>query len=340
MAPCLLGAPGVPVALHAGDERAGARRAADGGEEKMNIKLYSAFCGILAVAPLASCKATPTDTDTDDYQEDAEQWKEEALVGQKVQFDLDVPGGNVRVHYGPGSPVHCEAVVLGVGTAMSPSGYDELSYRLVDHGYVVVIMDHNPGNMVKTDAAKYAALAGHVKAHLLEWIPGSSCTSIAHWILGGHSAGGQAAQGAISKNPNLADAIASLDPYDATAAGTVQVPAMYWGFETTTCFVDKNKAAKAAYDRSLGSHRALYRVKKQYSWGSCGWAPTYFHCSFADEDCLGCTDCTATPPSYYDDVATSIHKFIQALFHGSWSKGALSLGSSTPLVLYTDSDKP
>ncbi len=253
--------------------------------------------------------------------------------------DINASNGKVRVHYpsNPGSA--CDAILLGVGTAMGRSGYDKLSSQLIGHGYITVIMDHNPGNIVKTDSGKYAALANEVKSKLLNWIAGSGCNSIAHWIMGGHSAGGQAAQGAISNDPNLADAIFSIDPYNATKAGSVNVPAMYWGFDVTTCFVEKNDAAKAAYYRS-NDLRAFYRVKKKYSWGPCGYSPKYFHCSFCDGHCPACTNCKVTPDHFFVDVGNSVDKFIQAVFYGSWSKSSLSINSTTPVQLFVDNDRP
>lgn len=258
---------------------------------------------------------------------------------QAAYVDKSISTGQVRVHYSSNSPTSCDAVLLGVGTAMSTSSYDKLSERLIAYGYVVAILDHAPGNLVKTDAIKFKNLANDVKSNLVSWISASNCGSITHWVMGGHSAGGQAAQNAIADNATLADAVFSIDPYDATAAGNVNVPAMYWGFDVTTCFVSKNKAAKAAYYRS-NTLRAFYKVKKKYSWGPCGYSPKYFHCSFCDNHCPACTNCKSTPNHFFDDVANSVNKFINAAFYGSWSKSALTISGKTPLTLYTDNDQP
>ena len=111
---------------------------------------------------------------------------------------------------------------------MSRSDYDKMANQMANtYGYVVVIMDHNPGNMVKTDPVKYRNCALEIKANLLSWLAGTGCTSISHWILGGHSAGGQAAHNAISSDPNLADAIFSIDPYN------IKAPAMLTGLRYT-----------------------------------------------------------------------------------------------------------
>lgn len=254
-------------------------------------------------------------------------------------IDKTLTSGQIRIHYSTSAPSNCDAILLAVGTSMNTSSYDKLSEQMIQNGYVTVIMDHAPGNMVKTDPAKYAALANDIKFHLSSWLGGSICSSVTHWVMGGHSAGGQAAQNAIANNLTHADAIFSIDPYNTNNAGYINVPAMYWGFDVTTCFVDKNNAAKAAYLRSQ-NHRAFYRAAKKYSWGPCGYSPVYFHCSFCDEHCPACTSCVATPQHFFVDVATSVHQFINATFYGTWSKSALTINATTPLTLFVDSEVP
>ena len=109
--------------------------------------------------------------------------------------------GQYRIFYKSPSPAICEAFVIGVGTAMSRDSYDNLAAAMSNYGYVVVIMDHQPGSMTKTDATKYKNCVVEVQNNILGWLSGKGITSIAHWILGGHSAGGQAAQNAVSANP-------------------------------------------------------------------------------------------------------------------------------------------
>lgn len=253
--------------------------------------------------------------------------------------DVSANNGNISVHYPTNKGPQCDAVVLGVGTAMGVNGYDKLSSQLVANGFVVVIMDHAVGNMVKTDKTKYRNLALEVKSNLLGWISDSQCTSISHWMMGGHSAGGQAAHNALVDDSTLADAVFSIDPYDISGSGQVNLPALYWGFDVTTCFVEKDKAAKAAYYRST-SQRAFYKVAKQYSWGPCGYSPKYFHCSFCDGHCPACTNCSTTPDSFFVDVAASVKRFANASFYGSWSKATVNGASTTPVTLYVDAELP
>jgi len=258
---------------------------------------------------------------------------------QAAYFDQTTSNGQMRIVY-PGAPAStCDAILIGVGTSMSRGDYDNLANQLITYGYVVVIMDHNPGDMVKTDATKYRNCALDVQANLLNWLSGTGCTAIGHWILGGHSSGGQAAQNAISADPTLADAIFSLDPYDCSGAGSVSLPALYWGFNVTTCFVTKEDAARAAYYGSTAG-RAFYRVKRVYSWGPCGYSPKFFHCSFCDGHCPGCTNCMYTPSYFFTDIAKSVNKFITAAFYGTWSKANLTVSTTTPTELFVDSDAP
>lgn len=255
-----------------------------------------------------------------------------------ISLDKTLSTGKIRIHYSTTTPASCDVILLGVGTAMSASSYDTLSGELNKYGYVTVILDHAPGSLTKTSASQYAALANEVKANLTGWL-GGTCTGVAHWLMGGHSAGGQAAQAAIADSLTQTDAIFSIDPYNANNAGTVNVPALYWGFDVTTCFVTKDDAAKAAYQRSQ-SQRAFYRVAAKYSWGPCGYSPKYFHCSFCDGHCPACTNCMQTPAHFFVDVAASVNKFITAAFYGNWSKSALKITATTPVTLFVDTDQP
>jgi pimeloyl-ACP methyl ester carboxylesterase len=254
-------------------------------------------------------------------------------------IDKTISSGQTRIIYPSSSPTSCEVIMLGVGTAMSRDSYDNLGAALNAHGYIVAILDHQPGNLTKTDATKFKNLANDIKANLLSWLSGTgvSCSSVAHWIMGGHSAGGQAAQNAVSSTPGLAHAVFHIDPYDISGAGTVSVPSLNWGFDITTCFVDKNKAAKAAYNKSTGQ-RAMVRVNSPYAFSACGYSPKFYHCSFADGSCPACTSCAFAPASFYTDVATSVKKFITAAFYGTWSKANLNFTSSTPKTYYEGSD--
>lgn len=254
-------------------------------------------------------------------------------------LDKSLPEGNIRIHIPNQQESTCSAILLGVGTAMSVNGYDKLSNAINQHGHLVVILDHAPGKLVKTDPDRYAALATRVKDDLLSWIDDSTCNAVDHWIMGGHSAGGQAAQNAVANNSGLADGIFSIDPYNGKNTERVSVPAMYWGFNKTTCFVTANDAAKETYQRS-DDRRAFYRVNTTYSWGPCGYSPKYFHCSFCDGHCPACTNCKTTPDHFFIDVANSVDRFIEHGFSSSWNKANMTFNSTTPYDLFIDHEQP
>ena len=256
-----------------------------------------------------------------------------------LSIDKSLPEGKIRIHVPDQLGTQCTAILLGVGTAMSASGYDKLSNAINQHGHIVVILDHAPGKLMKTDAGKFAALAQRIKDDLLSWMSETPCNGIQHWIMGGHSAGGQAAQNAVANNTGLADGIFSIDPYNGKDTDRVSVPAMYWGFNKTTCFVTADDAAKETYKRS-DDRRAFYQVNSKYSWGPCGYSPKYFHCSFCDGHCPACTNCKTTPDHFFVDVANSVDRFIQHGFSASWSHANMTFNSTTPYRLFMDHEQP
>lgn len=261
-------------------------------------------------------------------------------AARAAYVDQDPSGScSVRVHYPSVIPAPAESIVLAVGTAMSRWDYDFLAAQLTTKGYLVTIIDHQPGNLTKTDPVKYASCVNLVKAGIGSWLAPYGFASVAHWIVGGHSAGGQAAQNAMSADPTLADAIFSIDPYNLSGAGRVPGPALYWGFASTTCFVGVNDAAKAGYYGTDGQ-RAMVQVARRFSFGPCGYSPKFFHCSFCDGHCPGCTNCMTTPNSFFVDVANSVQKFVNAAFYTGWSKANLTVSTTTPTTLFVDADQP
>lgn len=257
-----------------------------------------------------------------------------------AQLDREpAPSCSVRVHYPDAVPAVTDVVVFGVGTAMARSSYDFLGAQIAARGYVAVFMDHNPGNLVKTDAGKFRACALAVKAGLPGWLAPAGLSAVSRWYLGGHSAGGQAAHHAVAADPALGDGIVSLDPYNLSGAPTVPGPALYWGFDVTTCFVTAGDAARAGY-YATANRRAFWRVKRVYSLNPCGYAPKFFHCSFCDSHCPGCTNCMPTPASFFADVARSVQRFATAVASGTWSKANLTASMTTPVELFVDGDTP
>jgi hypothetical protein len=253
--------------------------------------------------------------------------------------DYSVSAGVVRVTTAT-LPSTCTAVLQGVGTAMSVSDYDNVAAAIAAYGYVVVTLDHAVGNLIKTDATAFGNLVRQVRANLRTWVSPGCSAGITRWIVGGHSASGQAAHNAILADPSLADAVFSMDPYNISGLGTLAKSGLYWGFSSTTCFVTINDAAKAAYYRTA-PHRVFHRASTSFAWKWCGYIPRYHHCSFSDGGCLGCSNCAGIPPGFYTDVAQSVNKFITALASGNWQKSNLTLTNpQTPVTTFVDADQP
>jgi hypothetical protein len=307
--------------------------------EKSPFALAWLFASTVLFAACLGDTTPPEESDEDPSSSAA------AVTGTTV--DISLPAGDVRVYRPATAPAACEAVLFGVGTGLTTTSYASLGSAINGQGHVFVVMDHAPGDTFdKADAARYAALVEDVKANLLGWLgAGSPCTGIAHWILGGHSASGQAAHAAVLVDPRLGHAVFSADPYDVSGLGTISLPGLYWGFTATSCFVDVNKAARAAYYRTPSPGRVLHKTNVTMTRAWCGYAPKYHHQSFidygADLGSLGCNSCVRTPSSFYADVADSLSKFITARFYGTWSKANLRVASGrTPAALHVDGDRP
>jgi len=256
-------------------------------------------------------------------------------------FDRSLSQGEARVTTPTSMPSQCTAVLLAVGTAMSNSDYDTLATKIAAYGYVVVVLDHQPGNLTKTDATKLRNLALAVKSSLPSWVAPGCGGGFNRYLLGGHSAGGQAAHNAMITDSSLAHAMFSIDPYDISGLGSITKPGLYWGFNATTCFVDVNGAGKASYNRTPSATRVFHRVNTSQGWEWCGYVPHYSHCSFANGGCPACSNCVSAPQSFYNDVAQSVNKFVNALASGNWAKSNLTLvGAQTPVTTFAGSDQP
>lgn len=239
------------------------------------------------------------------------------------------------VHSPAGTNSECDAVLFSVGTAMKVEGYTAFADKVTSHGLVAVVVDPQTGSPTKLDAEAWTSAMLYVKENLLTW---TTCGSIRKWIMGGHSAGGAAAHESLLLNPSMADKIFSVDPFPrGDFAGNVELPALYWGFDHTTCFVKADKAAKEAYLRTTNEERAYIRVHNHRLGGVCGTTFNYHHCSISDEGCKFCSDCggSMSESTYKDDVALSLAIFIssgvQQLSTQSWT---------TPAARYVGSAEP
>lgn len=242
--------------------------------------------------------------------------------------------GKIRYHYfddSTGSIVNTasrpcsDILMIGVGTAMKVQDYDNLAESIVTKAetpsLVVVISDSNPGdiNFIKKNSTKYANLAKGIRDQLNSGII-PVCTGQQdnlNFLIGGHSASGQAALGAVQKGlyDFVPDGFVGLDPYEIDKrtmnfGSPLQLPTLSWGFDRTTCLVQVQKAARGAYKLSSPDvGRVLYLIDNEHN--------SMTHCSFTDSGCgVGFVEVCPTNHKFewvYESVAESINLFVNAL---------------------------
>jgi len=270
-----------------------------------------------------------------------------------------------------------DVLVIGVGTAMSASDYDKLAQHIVSTSLMVIILDHNPGHMVKTSATKYVNAMVGIRNQLHVIIPhcgfdnkesgsinssnddrvDTATATASKFLIGGHSASGLAAlkaaqEGMFNETSFVPSGFVGLDPYEISKrtmdmnSPLHQFPTLNWGFTDTTCLVQVQKAALGAYHLSSSSSsssgnggRILYSIDNSQN--------TMMHCVFTDSGC-GVAAFTVCPTEerydwVYEGVAESVHKFLSALkserpFHKEHFELPETISGS--VFLYADNDEP
>jgi len=238
------------------------------------------------------------------------------------------------LHYPAASQTSCEVVLFSVGTGASVGGYDSMSKALTDQGFAVAIVDPERGSMTKLNVEKLRAAYSHVK-EIFVGEAGDKCQSVSKWIVGGHSAGGGTAHQIFARDPSMADAVFSVDPFArADIVGGVNLPSLFWGFDVTTCFVNRRDGAQGYYLATETEKRVFVRAQREMAWTLCGYSPRYFHCAIVDGGCTACTNCKATPDYFFDDVAKSVRVFVDNL-EGTF---APSFDMQVPTDIFVDTD--
>jgi hypothetical protein len=252
--------------------------------------------------------------------------------------------GRYRYYFNEGdaAPPVAVAFIFAVGTAMTCSDYATISKDIVlKSPSVVIILDPNPNVIVKLDGKKFADNANELVKDIATYLPKVNIGSIKNIAVGGHSAGGQAAitsvtQGLLTFTPA---AFFGLDPFEVKVK-EMKIPtkALLWGFEKTTCAVDVNKAAKAAYEISPEDARVFYQVKNPDG--------QITHCIFTDDGCGGPV-CPAKLVGFWirQAVADSLVPFVKALTTGSTILkekflAAISIEDQAKLILYVNGEHP
>ena len=293
-----------------------------------------------------------------------------AIAGVQTSNAMNVPGvkGTMKLFADDGEQSRsfatrsrrraaCESVIVwGVGTMMSVDDYDSMGNHTVagtnnnkGNDMVAVVVDANPGNMVKTDGAKYAAVVNAVvdqlqnNDDLLLSLSPSVCKfdqSVTKIFIGGHSASGKAAVNSVPLLTFTPSGFIGMDPFDIlpsndpAAEWFASMPTLDWGFTRKTCGVSVSKAARAVYKQTNQTHRVFYKIDntKRYK------RKRLTHCSFTDN---GCPVCPANPGSdeVRQSVGASIQAFVQAVITGLYDRAVFAgvvqrpgAGSSTDNV--------
>lgn len=239
-----------------------------------------------------------------------------------VANTMKLPEGYIGNHYDDNSrdSSPCETVVLmSIGTAMSTESYELLSSELVTNTSTVFItMDPNPFHLVKLNTIKYIRLATAIINDITTLVPICTKPPIHGYIVGGHSAGGQAAMQALPALlesriiiPNtIIVAFLGLDPFNAKSAHVnISIPAMYWGFTKTTCLVTAQYAAQYAYQHSTSKKRVFYQVANTHT------TDIITHCIFTDHGCNLCPSNENNDAEKWVRIAIgkSVNQFIAAI---------------------------
>jgi len=232
---------------------------------------------------------------------------------------------------------------LGVGTAMTISDYDTVATMIVSgFDIVTIVIDHNPDDLVKTSDTKYAWFYNTIVKSLQDIVPACkqteevcSETNGPRYIVGGHSASGQAAINAITEMNPSPDGFIGLDPFKVDRKMSIpnSIPTLMWGFEYTTCFVTIFHAAKEAYHISDETHRIFYRIDNPTIENTN--KHSFEHCVFTDNGCMAVGSVAVCPrgnedneyvyDAVYNAVAFSIHTFVDAMGSGVFIKSEFEL---------------
>lgn len=235
--------------------------------------------------------------------------------GAIVSNSTRLPEGHISFHYDDAVESQCDTVaIVGVGTAMGATAYQSLSTDIVTGSSLVfIMMDFNPGGMVKLSARKYTKLANAVAEQITSLVPACKTSPKHGFIVGGHSAGGQAAMQAL---PSLIPTVnpigfLGLDPFNAKKGGTITIPAMYWGFAKTTCFVTAKNAAAFAYNHTTNKDRVFFQVANTRQ--------KITHCIFTDNGCGGLACPSKKDYSWVRTaVGDTVRRFVAAVVHGEF----------------------
>lgn len=211
--------------------------------------------------------------------------------------DIPSPKYTYRYHYDSsiltGDKRALWLVFLVVGTNMSVNDYSDIATNCVEgQPTVVVIVDNNPGDMVKLKGEHTVAAFNDIIEHLDERIENITFEKAKKILVGGHSAGGSSVIDAMLSG-NLTfkpTGFVGLDPFAKITSSitdkSIAVPTLAIGFTEETCGVKVADAGLAAYHVSPPKHRILLQVINPKPPGLFQTGQIT-HCIFTDGGCGG-----------------------------------------------------
>ena len=259
-------------------------------------------------------------------------------------------------YYDDAPSASCDSVVMiNVGTFMSTGAYSKLATSIViagsqqnisASGTIAIIVDSNPNCltcMVKDDGPKFANVVNAIVGSIRTIIPKCATTTTPPlYFVGGHSGGGKGAINAINMNilKFPVAGFVGLDPYEVSKDEqlklSIKMPSLHWGFNETSCAVDKEKAAAAAYYISNPLHRIFYRVKTPKP----KFIITGPHCSFANQGCVRACQGAKEVPWIRTQVGITFHHFVTAIKSNNFDRNRFIINETDAILLVNDQEVP
>eukprot|EP00591_Stephanopyxis_turris_P001495 CAMPEP_0195510926 /NCGR_PEP_ID=MMETSP0794_2-20130614/3419_1 /TAXON_ID=515487 /ORGANISM="Stephanopyxis turris, Strain CCMP 815" /LENGTH=246 /DNA_ID=CAMNT_0040638441 /DNA_START=319 /DNA_END=1059 /DNA_ORIENTATION=+ len=198
---------------------------------------------------------------------------------------------------------------------MSVTEYEELGKSVArrDPSAVAIIIDPHRGFLTKQNGTKFTDVVNAISKDISNLVDSCSETKPQHYLIGGHSEGGQGAVEALKINQLVFPpaGFVGLAPYKITPDLKISIPSLNIGFSKMSCLVCPCEAALAAYSNSDSSNRVFYQLQTN-NWNFVTGGP---HCSFADNGCtLGiCPGKGNISEWMHDFVGQTVHLFLEAI---------------------------
>lgn len=192
----------------------------------------------------------------------------ETIEGAVV--DISSPKYSYRYYYDSsfltGNKRASWLILLVVGTNMSVNDYTDLATHCVTgQPTVVVVVDNNPGKMVKLKGEHTVVAFNDITENLDERFENITFEKGKKILVGGHSAGGSSVIDAMSSGDFTfqPSGYIGLDPLASRPSITeksIAVPTLAIGFTEKTLGVPVDHAGLAAYHVSPSNHRILMQI--------------------------------------------------------------------------------